>query len=154
MNSGQVCVGAKRVIVQEAVYDAFIQELLAAVQPWTTGDPLGEKTMLGPLARYDLYEKVVRQVQQSVQMGARVLYGDVAQLKKLRTPAEGNYFSSMILDQIPVGAPAREGIRGDLARRRDLRAVSGAVQGAHGRGSHPACQQQSLRTLVNPASSA
>ena len=101
--------GAKRVIVQEAVYDAFVQELVAAMQPWTLGDPLGEKTMLGPLARYDLYEKVRRQVQRSIQLGARVVHGDSAQLGRARAPEEGNYFSPLLLDQIPSGAPAREG---------------------------------------------
>lgn len=73
--SGQVCNSPKRIIVHSSVYDAFLSRLIVEVAKFEVSDPLSEDCNLGPLARDDLLENVVSQVQRSVAMGATVAYG-------------------------------------------------------------------------------
>ena len=74
-NNGQSCIASKRFIVVESVAQAFEQKFVAGTAKLKVGDPLEYDTKIGPLARKDLREALDRQVQQSIQMGARVLLG-------------------------------------------------------------------------------
>src|SRR5205807_2959546 len=74
-NNGESCIAAKRFIVVEPVAEAFEQRFVANTAKLKVGDPLEHDTKIGPLARKDLREALDRQVQQSVQKGARVLIG-------------------------------------------------------------------------------
>ncbi|MER5887065.1 NADP-dependent succinic semialdehyde dehydrogenase [Streptomyces sp. NPDC001941] len=74
-NNGQSCIAAKRFIVHADVYDAFAERFTAAMSALTVGDPMDEKTDVGPLAteggRADLEELV----DDAVEQGATVLCG-------------------------------------------------------------------------------
>eukprot|EP00358_Blepharisma_japonicum_P004071 CAMPEP_0202947226 /NCGR_PEP_ID=MMETSP1395-20130829/11189_1 /ASSEMBLY_ACC=CAM_ASM_000871 /TAXON_ID=5961 /ORGANISM="Blepharisma japonicum, Strain Stock R1072" /LENGTH=402 /DNA_ID=CAMNT_0049648359 /DNA_START=154 /DNA_END=1362 /DNA_ORIENTATION=+ len=72
---GQVCISAKRFIVESSVYSAFVKHLIAELKTWQYGDPLNPETKLGPLARPDLLNNVVTQVERSIKMGAKLEYG-------------------------------------------------------------------------------
>ena len=75
INAGQSCIAAKRVIVEEPVYDEFVamfRERLAALK---MGDPRDESTDIGPIARKDLRDDLHRQVQQTVEAGATLELG-------------------------------------------------------------------------------
>lgn len=74
-NTGQSCIAAKRFILVESVVEAFEHALVEAVTKLRIGDPLRYETQLGPLARRDLRDTLDRQVQATVQMGARLLLG-------------------------------------------------------------------------------
>jgi acyl-CoA reductase-like NAD-dependent aldehyde dehydrogenase len=74
-NTGQSCIAAKRFIVVEAVADAFEQKFAEATAKLHVGNPLERETQIGPMARGDLRDSLEKQVQASVQMGARVLLG-------------------------------------------------------------------------------
>ncbi|MBN2614896.1 MAG: NAD-dependent succinate-semialdehyde dehydrogenase [Bacteroidales bacterium] len=75
LNGGQVCISAKRFIVEEPVLDQFIEEQKRLLEAMTLGDPLDEQTDMGPMAREDLLEQIEKQVNDSVAMGAKVLTG-------------------------------------------------------------------------------
>jgi succinate-semialdehyde dehydrogenase/glutarate-semialdehyde dehydrogenase len=64
-NAGQSCVAAKRFVVVDAIADEFVAALLAAAHD----------VEIGPLARADLRDTVVRQIEASVPAGARLLTG-------------------------------------------------------------------------------
>ena len=72
---GQVCISPKRAIVSHEVYDAFVELVLQEIKNWHVGDPLNEKTVMGPMARSDLVEQVHALVSKSVAMGAKLLEG-------------------------------------------------------------------------------
>ncbi|MCK9481933.1 MAG: NAD-dependent succinate-semialdehyde dehydrogenase [Bacteroidia bacterium] len=74
-NAGQSCIAAKRFLVQEGIYNAFLEGFSAKVQELKMGDPLDPETDIGPLARVDLAIKLETQVNQSVNMGAKVYIG-------------------------------------------------------------------------------
>jgi acyl-CoA reductase-like NAD-dependent aldehyde dehydrogenase len=74
-NTGQSCIAAKRFIVVESVADAFEQKFADAAAKLVIGNPLEQETQIGPMARGDLRDALVKQVQDSVKMGARVRLG-------------------------------------------------------------------------------
>lgn len=75
MNTGQSCIAAKRFIVLEGVYDAFVEKFVAAVKERKAGDPLDESTEIGPLARKDLADQLKTQIDDSTAQGADLLLG-------------------------------------------------------------------------------
>ena len=74
-NGGQSCIAAKRFIVEDAVYDAFVEKLAAAMAGRRMGDPRDEATDYGPQARVELRDELAEQVRVSVAAGARLVVG-------------------------------------------------------------------------------
>lgn len=75
LNAGQSCIGAKRFIVADKIYDAFEAEFLRLMRLSTFGDPLDPQTTIGPLARKDLRHELHEQVVKSCESGAKILLG-------------------------------------------------------------------------------
>ncbi len=75
INAGQSCIAAKRIIVEDAIYDAFIEKLLPRLSKLRLGNPLELETDIGPLARADLRENLHRQVTETIDAGAQCLLG-------------------------------------------------------------------------------
>ena len=74
-NTGQSCIAAKRFIVEDAVYDAYLRRFIEETKALRVGDPLLPETQIGPMARTDLRDALDEQVRRSVEMGARVALG-------------------------------------------------------------------------------
>jgi succinate-semialdehyde dehydrogenase / glutarate-semialdehyde dehydrogenase len=74
-NAGQTCVCANRILVQEGVFDAFAEKLVAAVNDLKVGNGAEEGITIGPLINNDAFEKVSAIVNQATSNGARVLVG-------------------------------------------------------------------------------
>jgi succinate-semialdehyde dehydrogenase/glutarate-semialdehyde dehydrogenase len=100
INNGQSCIAAKRFIIHEKIYDEFVKQFVERVSAITVGDPMDEKTELGPLATEAIRDGLDEQVKASVAKGARVLTGG----KKL--DREGYYYAPTVLVDIPSDAPA------------------------------------------------
>lgn len=75
LNGGQSCIAAKRFILVDRIYDAFVSQFKEAVRQLRTGDPFHDTTQIGPLARKDLADRLHQQVQQSISHGAELLLG-------------------------------------------------------------------------------
>ncbi|HEY8399777.1 MAG TPA: aldehyde dehydrogenase family protein, partial [Cytophagaceae bacterium] len=102
INSGQSCIAAKRFIVEEKVYDSFIKLFKAKVSRLIVGDPMDEATEVGPMAREDLAQEIMRQIKDSVQKGAEILVGGD------RPALKGAYINPTILVNVKKGVPAYE----------------------------------------------
>ena len=74
-NSGQTCVCANRLLVQEGVYDAFADKLAAAVAKLKVGNGLEAGTSPGPLIDMNAVEKVEEHIADALGKGARVIAG-------------------------------------------------------------------------------
>jgi succinate-semialdehyde dehydrogenase / glutarate-semialdehyde dehydrogenase len=118
VNNGQSCIAAKRFIVHDRIYDAFLDKFVAAVAAVRVGDPMNDQTQLGPLATAQIREDLDKQVTQSITAGARVFTGG----KKL--DRQGFFYAPTVLAEIPGDAPAAdEELFGPVAsvfRARDL----------------------------------
>jgi succinate-semialdehyde dehydrogenase / glutarate-semialdehyde dehydrogenase len=75
INAGQSCIAAKRLIVEEAVYQPFIEKLTDELRALKVGDPADMETDVGPIARADLRDELHRQVSETVRQGARLVLG-------------------------------------------------------------------------------
>lgn len=74
-NNGQTCVNAKRFIVTEKNYDAFVEGYAAAFKDVKMGDPNKEETQLGPMVSRSQRDQVHSQVEESVAKGAKIIAG-------------------------------------------------------------------------------
>ncbi|KAH0876258.1 hypothetical protein HID58_073620 [Brassica napus] len=74
-NSGQTCVCANRVLVQDGIYDKFAEAFSEAVQKLEVGDGFKEGATQGPLINDAAIQKVESFVQDAVSKGAKVLLG-------------------------------------------------------------------------------
>lgn len=75
INAGQSCIAAKRLIVEEAVYDEFVEKLYKRLALLKMGDPSDPETQVGPIARPDLRDALHRQVQMTIEQGGKCLLG-------------------------------------------------------------------------------
>jgi succinate-semialdehyde dehydrogenase / glutarate-semialdehyde dehydrogenase len=75
INAGQSCIAAKRIIVEDAVHDEFVDLLRERMAALTIGDPREESTQVGPIARGDLRDELHSQVRRSVEAGATCVLG-------------------------------------------------------------------------------
>jgi len=105
INNGQSCIAAKRFIVHEQIYDRFESEFVAAMKKLRVGDPLDEKTDIGPLATEQILSDLDEQVKVSVASGAKILTGG-HRLRFDGTLALGNFYEPTVLADIPKEAPA------------------------------------------------
>jgi succinate-semialdehyde dehydrogenase/glutarate-semialdehyde dehydrogenase len=74
-NTGQTCVCANRVYVQDGVYDAFAAKLVTAVKALKVGNGFEPGVLQGPLIDADAVEKVEDHISDAVSHGASVLLG-------------------------------------------------------------------------------
>jgi succinate-semialdehyde dehydrogenase / glutarate-semialdehyde dehydrogenase len=74
-NTGQTCVCANRVYVQDGVYDAFAEKLVTAVKQLKVGNGFEPGVLQGPLIDENAVEKVEDHISDAVANGARVLLG-------------------------------------------------------------------------------
>ncbi|MGD1019036.1 MAG: aldehyde dehydrogenase family protein [Verrucomicrobiia bacterium] len=74
-NAGQACISTQRVIAQREVYEHVLAAAKSKVERLTTGDPLNEKTTVGPMIREAEAVRVGQWVQEAVQGGGRVVTG-------------------------------------------------------------------------------
>ncbi len=74
-NAGQACTSSKRFFVEEAVWDAFLEEFLAQARQWTLGDPSNSETKLGPMASLAARADLEAQVDDAVSKGSTVHLG-------------------------------------------------------------------------------
>jgi succinate-semialdehyde dehydrogenase/glutarate-semialdehyde dehydrogenase len=109
-NAGQTCCAAKRFIVVEQVADKFLEQFKAGLAALKPGDPMEEKTTLGPLSSEAALLHLVKQVEAAVAHGAKVSLGGK------RIERAGSFMEPTILTDIKPENPAfREEFFGPVA---------------------------------------
>jgi|ERR1041385_571115 succinate-semialdehyde dehydrogenase/glutarate-semialdehyde dehydrogenase len=128
INNGQSCIAAKRFIVHEEIYDRFESEFVAAMKQLRIGDPLDEKTEIGPLATAQILKDLEDQVNVSVARGAKLLTGG----RRPQLSGElgrGNFYEPTVLADIPKDAPAScDETFGPVASLFRVRSVAEAIE--------------------------
>ena len=109
-NSGQTCVCANRILVQDKVHDAFAEKLAGAVRELMVGPGLEPGVQQGPLINEAAVEKCEDHIADAVSKGARVVVGGK------RHPLGGTFFEPTLLaDANPQMKIAREEVFGPVA---------------------------------------
>lgn len=109
-NAGQTCVCANRILVQERIYEQFVQAFSESVQRLQVGPGLDEGIEQGPLIDASALDKVEELIEDALKNGARVLVGGT------RHALGGTFFEPTVLAEvIPSMRVAREEIFGPVA---------------------------------------
>lgn len=74
-NSGQTCICANRIIVQEGIYDAFVEKFVTAVNQFNIGNGMDDNTSHGPVITKKAATDIHSKVQSAVAEGAVVATG-------------------------------------------------------------------------------
>jgi acyl-CoA reductase-like NAD-dependent aldehyde dehydrogenase len=93
-NTGQSCCSVERIYIHEKIYSSFVEHFVATVKSFVLGDPLDEKTYIGPLARRAQLEVLERQVADAQSKGAKLLAGGK------RRVGTGYYFEPTVFSDV------------------------------------------------------
>jgi len=80
LNQGEVCTCPSRALVQESIYDRFMERAIKRVEAITQGDPMHHGTMIGAQASQQQYDKILSYLEIGRNEGAKVLTGGEANL--------------------------------------------------------------------------
>ena len=109
-NTGQTCVCANRILVQDGVYDTFVKKLAAATENLKVADGFEDGAQIGPLIDDAAVSKVEDHIKDATGKGAKVLTGGE------RHPLGGSFYKPTVLaDVTPQMKVAREETFGPLA---------------------------------------
>lgn len=103
INNGQSCIAAKRFIVMEKVYDQFLESFIKEIKGKKVGNPFLEDVDLGPMARKDLKDGLQKQVDRSVEAGAKIEYQSELDMEH---PKDSAYFPITVLTDVKKGMAA------------------------------------------------
>jgi len=110
INNGQSCIAAKRFIVADEIADKFERAFVNTMESLKLGDPLDEKTDVGPLATADAVTSLHADVRKTIEAGAKLLTGGKP------VDGKGNFYAPTVLSNIPNNSPAyREELFGPVA---------------------------------------
>ena len=91
LNAGQVCMGVKRIIIDDEIADEFCERLVSETEKLVMGDPLNSKTTLGTLISEKAAMQVEETVNNAVESGAKILTGGVR---------DGAFYSATVIDNV------------------------------------------------------
>lgn len=91
LNAGQVCMGVKRIIVEEGIADEFCERLVSATEKLVMGDPLDKTTTLGTLINENAARQVEETVNNAVSEGAKILTGG---------KRDGAFYQATVIDNV------------------------------------------------------
>jgi acyl-CoA reductase-like NAD-dependent aldehyde dehydrogenase len=92
LHQGQICMSARKIIVERPIADAFIEKLAEKTKGLKAGDPKEHDTIIGPLINESALQMVKDRVADAVSKGAKVLAGG---------EAEGPCFQATLLMDVP-----------------------------------------------------
>ncbi|MEJ0093198.1 MAG: NAD-dependent succinate-semialdehyde dehydrogenase [Methylocella sp.] len=99
-NNGQVCIAAKRFILEKPIAKEFTDRLVEGVRALRLGDPTESETQLGPMARVDLRTELHNQIESSKRAGAEILTGGGF------TSDAGYFYRPTVLNHVAPGMAA------------------------------------------------
>jgi len=122
INNGQSCIAAKRFIVAAVIAEEFTTRFVERMRSLVVGDPMDERTNIGPLATAQIRAELHGQVGRSVAGGARVALGGRAR------DGAGFFYEPTVLSDVPRNSPAlHEETFGPVAAIVSVRDVDDAI---------------------------
>lgn len=124
--AGQSCVAGARLVVHDAIYDAFADELGRRACRIRLGDPLDPDTQMGPVASSRQYDRVLASIRTAVDEGARLLAGG---RPVTDPPFDAGYYiaPTIFADVTPAMAIAQDEIFGPVTTLLRFRTEEEAV---------------------------
>lgn len=98
LNQGEVCTCPSRALVQESIYDTFMERALKRVKAIKQGNPLDPETMVGAQASQEQLEKILSYIDIGKKEGAKVLTGGARNTSINGALRDGYYMQPTILE--------------------------------------------------------
>jgi aminomuconate-semialdehyde/2-hydroxymuconate-6-semialdehyde dehydrogenase len=92
-NQGEICLAGSRILVQETIYEEFLEKFVAAVKNIKVGDPRDESTDMGALVSKSHLQTVAEYVQIGLDEGAKLAIGG----KMVKGLSKGNFYEPTVL---------------------------------------------------------
>ncbi|MGH8597645.1 MAG: aldehyde dehydrogenase [Gammaproteobacteria bacterium] len=73
--TGQTCIAGSRLLVQESIYDKFVDKLVTFARTARMGDPMDPNTQVGPVTTPPQYQKILKYIDVAKAEGAKTLLG-------------------------------------------------------------------------------
>ena len=122
--AGQNCLHVQRLLVQNDIYDEFVQRLVAATRAYKMGNKLDETTDMGPLINQAAALRVEMAVSDAMRDGATLLTGG---------KRDGNFYAPTLLEEVPSSTTLyREEIYGPVTMLERITTLDQAIEKANG----------------------
>jgi aminomuconate-semialdehyde/2-hydroxymuconate-6-semialdehyde dehydrogenase len=99
-NQGEICLCGSRIFVEKSLYEKFVTEFVKKTKELTVGDPLEDKTKIGPLNSEAHMKKVLGYIELAKQEGGKILTGG-AQVKLSGRCADGYFVEPTVITGLP-----------------------------------------------------
>jgi acyl-CoA reductase-like NAD-dependent aldehyde dehydrogenase len=96
-HQGQICLNTRKIIIQRAIYDEFLEKFVARTKTLPSGDPLDPHTIIGPLVNQGAVDVMDERVHEAVGLGATLRTGGTH---------DGLVYQPTILTDVPYEATA------------------------------------------------
>src|SRR5690606_25741467 len=98
-HQGQICMAVNRIFVHRSIYDKFADEFIARAGKLKYGNPAEKDTQVGPLINRDQVDRILKEIDASVEQGAKVRLGG---------KADGNVLEPTVLTGVSNDMPLAE----------------------------------------------
>ncbi|WP_018924100.1 aldehyde dehydrogenase family protein [Salsuginibacillus kocurii] len=120
LHQGQICMSINRIILEEEVYEEFVQKFVEKVKTLKIGDPAAEDTVIGPLINDDQIERIQNEVEESLKQGAHA---------EVKGEVNGRVMGPTVLTNVTNEMPiARNEIFGPVAPILKVESVEEAIE--------------------------
>jgi 5-carboxymethyl-2-hydroxymuconic-semialdehyde dehydrogenase len=99
-NNGERCTAGSRILVQNSIYPEFVRKFTERAQRITVGDPLDEKTVIGPMISQAHLEKVRRYIEIGSREGATLMCGGAAAPPMAGAFKKGNFIGPTVFADV------------------------------------------------------
>jgi 5-carboxymethyl-2-hydroxymuconic-semialdehyde dehydrogenase len=99
-NNGERCTAGSRILVQRTIYDRFVETFAARTARLAVGDPLDEKTIIGPMISKEHLAKVRRYIELGPQEGATILTGGLDAPQVPAAVGKGNFVKATVFANV------------------------------------------------------
>jgi 5-carboxymethyl-2-hydroxymuconic-semialdehyde dehydrogenase len=99
-NNGERCTAGSRILIQQAIYAEFAQKFAARAARLIVGDPLDDKTIVGPMISVAHRDKVLRYIALGSKEGATLLCGGVEAPSLGASLAKGNFVKPTVFADV------------------------------------------------------
>lgn len=98
-HQGQICMSINRILVHQDIYDKFAEQFIARARNLKHGDPAQKDTQVGPLINRDQLDRILKDIDASVEQGAKVRLGG---------NSDGNILEPTVLTGVTNDMPLAE----------------------------------------------
>lgn len=99
-NNGERCTAGSRILVQKSIYPEFVQKFTERARRIAIGDPLDEKTIIGPMISANHLEKVRRYIEMGPKEGATLMCGGVEAPAVAGPLKKGNFVKATVFADV------------------------------------------------------